>query len=112
MPSWRIHVNGSRARHDRRIFPLQPALIHLISCIKTITINVSEPVYAAFQDHARREDRKASELIREAMEAYRVTHIERQTSLLDRQPTTVGGPIDAIGSDDDLLEAMLDDSRD
>ena len=39
--------------------------------MKTITVNVSEPVYAAFQDHARREDRKASELIREAMERAR-----------------------------------------
>ncbi len=67
--------------------------------MKTITVNVSEPVYEAFQEYARRVDRKASELIREAMEAYRIAHIERKTSLLDRRPVSVGGPIEPLGSD-------------
>lgn len=80
--------------------------------MKTITINVSEPVYEAFQDYARRADRKASELIREAMEAYRLAHIERRTSLLERKPVSVGGPIEPIGGQDDVMEAMLDDARD
>ncbi len=39
--------------------------------MKTITINVSEPVYRDFQEYARRNDRTTSELIREAMEEYR-----------------------------------------
>ena len=36
--------------------------------MKTITVNVSEPVYRDFQRFARERDRTASELIREAME--------------------------------------------
>ena len=80
--------------------------------MKTITVNVSEPVYQAFQGHARKVDRKTSELIREAMELYRSTHLERRTSLLDRKPTSVGGPIEAITANDDILGDMLDDTRD
>ena len=76
--------------------------------MKTITVNVSEPVYDAFQAHAEKINRKASELIREAMEEYRVSHMTRRTSLRDRRPVSVGGPIEAIGPDDDLLGEMLD----
>ena len=79
--------------------------------MKTITVNVSEPVYEAFRGYARQVDRKTSELIREAMEAYRHAHIERRTSLLDRKPVSVGGPIEPINPEEDLLEAMLDDAR-
>ena len=61
--------------------------------MKTITVNVSEPVYEDFQAFARRVDRKTSELIREAMELYLQARIQRQTTLRDRQATTVGGPI-------------------
>lgn len=80
--------------------------------MKTITINVSEPIYDDFQQHARKMDRKASELIREAMELYRELHIQRRTSLRDRRATSVGGPIRPITEDDDLLGDMLDDARD
>ena len=80
--------------------------------MKTVTVNVSEPVYADFQAHARRVDRKASELIREAMELYRRTHIHRQTSLRDRlPPASAGGQITPLTSEDDLLGEMLDDAR-
>jgi hypothetical protein len=80
--------------------------------MKTITVNVSEPVYEEFLAFAGKTDRKASELIREAMELYRQLHIQRRTSLWDRRPTSVGGPIQAITGEDDLLEEMLDDARD
>lgn len=80
--------------------------------MKTITINVSEPVYEEFQHYARKTDRKTSELIREAMEAYRQRQMHRQTTLKDRRPTSVGGPIRAITGDDDILGEMLDDARD
>lgn len=80
--------------------------------MKTITINVSEPVYEDFQVFAKQVDRKASELIREAMELYRTTHIQRKTTLWNRQPASVGGPIHPLTAGDDLLEEMLDDSRD
>ena len=80
--------------------------------MKTITINVSEPVYAEFQAYARKVDRKASELIREAMELYRQQHMQRRTSLRTRHPASVGGPIQPITGEDDILGGMLDDSRD
>jgi hypothetical protein len=80
--------------------------------MKTITVNVSQPVYEDFRRHAQKTDRKAAELIREAMELYRQQHIQRRTSLLDRRPAQVGGPIQAITGEDDLLGEMLDDTRD
>lgn len=80
--------------------------------MKTITVNVSEPVYEEFREYAKKVDRKASELIREAMELYRQQHMGRKTSLKDRRPVSVGGPIRAITGDDDLLGDMLDDARD
>jgi hypothetical protein len=80
--------------------------------MKAITINVSEPVYEDFRQYARKVDRKASELIREAMELYRQQHMQRRTSLRDRQPASVGGPIEPLTGEDDLLGGMLDDARD
>lgn len=80
--------------------------------MRTITINVSEPVYEDFRQFARKTDRKTSELIREAMELYRKEHMQRRTSLKDRRPASVGGPIRAITAEDDLLGEMLDDTRD
>lgn len=77
--------------------------------MKTITVNVSEPVYEEFRSYAAKVDRKTSELIREAMEEYRQLHMNRRTSLRDRRPTSVGGAIAAITSEDDLLGEMLDD---
>ena len=80
--------------------------------MKTITINVSEPVYEEFRQYATKTERKASELIREAMELYRQQHMQRRTSLRDRRPISVGRPIQAITADDDLLGGMLNDARD
>lgn len=80
--------------------------------MKTITINVSEPVYRDYQAFAQRTDRSASELIREAMEAFRAAHMHRTTSLKQRRAASVGGPIAALTSEDDLLGDLLDDARD
>ncbi len=79
--------------------------------MKTITVQVPEAVYADFQQFARRADRKAAELIREAMELYRQQHMQHRTSLRDRLPTSVGGPIQPLSSGDDLLGEMLHDAR-
>lgn len=83
-----------------------------IATMRTITLSVPELVYEEFREHARKTERKTAELIREAMELYRQERIQRLTSLKDRQPTSVGGPIRALVSKDDLLGRMLDDSRD
>ena len=80
--------------------------------MKTITSNGSESVYEEYRQYAVKVERKASELIREAMELYRQQHMQRRTSLRDRRPVSVGGPIQAITVEDDLLGGMLDDARD
>ena len=85
--------------------------IHENECMKTITINVSEPVYRDFQRFARARDRTASELIREAMEEFRERRIARSTTLADLSPVSAGRVLRPLRIDDDLLEEMLDDDR-
>jgi predicted transcriptional regulator len=77
--------------------------------MKTITINVSEPVYRDFQEHARRLDRTAAELIREAMEVYCKQYIRTGQSLRTLRPLDLGAVIKPLTAHDDLLEEMIDD---
>jgi len=77
--------------------------------MKTITINVSEPVYREFKEYARRNDRTTSELIREAMERYRDDWIAGRPSVLSWSARDVGRLISPLGSEDDLLEEMRGD---
>jgi hypothetical protein len=90
----------------------QARKIHILQCMKTITVNVSEPAYLEFQNHARELDRTTAELIREAMEEFRQRHMVRATSLREVRPVSVGGPVAALGTEDDVLGEMLDDTRD
>ena len=78
--------------------------------MKAITIHVSEPVYREFQEFAKRTDRKAAELIREAMELYCAERIRRrgEHSLLDHEPISLGKPIKPWKSRADLLENYFD----
>lgn len=75
--------------------------------MKTITINVSEPVYLEYQAYARRHDRTTTELIREAMEAYRQRWVERHGSLRSLMPLDLGAVKRPLSNDDDLLGEML-----
>jgi len=76
--------------------------------MKTITINVSEPIYRDFQEYARQHDRTASEIIREAMEDYRIRKIRRKTSLRDIRPVSVGKVLIPFTGAEDILEEMAD----
>ena len=59
--------------------------------MKTITVNVSEPVYEEFQRAARRlRIRPASELIREAMEQYRREQLTPRHDLRQFRPRSLG----------------------
>ncbi len=81
--------------------------------MKTITINVSEPVYADFQRYAEQQDRPASELIREAMEAYRQSRIRPARSLRERRPASVGRVLQPWTGRQDLVDDLLErDARD
>lgn len=78
--------------------------------MKTITVNVSEPVYRDFQRFARERDRTTSELIREAMEEYRLQRIRPRPSLKDLRPVSLGKLLrPTFSQEDDLLGEMLDD---
>lgn len=48
--------------------------------MKTITLDIADPVYEEFESYARRVNRKASDVISEAMEYYRQRMIHPQKS--------------------------------
>lgn len=79
--------------------------------MKTISINVSEPVYQQYQDRARQLDRSAAELIREAMEAYRERwRAGKTTSLRDLAPLSLGRVRRPLRAGD-LFAEMLGEHR-
>jgi len=75
--------------------------------MKTITINVSDPLYREFQEFARIHDRTASELIREAMALYREQRMSKHGSLRQHHPISLGDVLKPWNVDEDLLEEML-----
>lgn len=75
--------------------------------MKTITINVSEPVYAEFKAASKSSGRPVSELIRESMELYRAERLQPVGSLGGFSPRSVGKVYRPLASGDDLLDEML-----
>ena len=75
--------------------------------MKTISVNVSEPVYEDFMEHAQRTDRTAAELIREAMDLFRNQRIRPRTSLATLKPLNLGKSLHPLTKRDDLLREML-----
>ena len=76
--------------------------------MKTITVNVSEPVYAEFRRAAQAMGRPTSELIREAMEAYRRERLMPRRDLTGWSPASLGRVLQPLRPDDDLLDEMTD----
>jgi len=58
-------------------------------------------------EHARRTDRTAAELIREAMELFRNQRIRPRTSVAALKPLNLGRTLRPLTSRDDLLGEML-----
>lgn len=81
--------------------------MHYCQCMKTITINVSEPVYEDFGRAAQALGRPTSELIREAMEGYRRDRLRPQRDLRGFRPQSLGRVLQPLSGDDDLLAEML-----
>lgn len=75
--------------------------------MKTITINVSEPVYAEFQAASKSSGRPTSELIREAMELYRQERLRPVGDLSGFRPRSAGRVLRPLVATDDLLDEML-----
>ncbi|GDY11618.1 hypothetical protein LBMAG53_04960 [Planctomycetota bacterium] len=74
--------------------------------MKTITIHVDELVLLDFQRYAKTHSRTTADMIREAMEHYRISW-NQGGSLLDLQPANLGTCVRALDHDDDLLDEML-----
>ena len=75
--------------------------------MKTISVNVSEPVYEDFMQYAQRTGRSTAELIREAMELFRSQRILPRTSLTALKPLNLGKTLKSFSNRDDLLREML-----
>lgn len=78
--------------------------------MKTITINVSEPVYAEYRRAATAMGRPTSELIREAMEAYRERILTPRHDLSSFAPVALGVTLQTLSAEDDLLDESLHSS--
>jgi predicted transcriptional regulator len=77
--------------------------------MKAVTVHLDDPVYREFQKIARRSRRSTSELIREAMEAYRRTLAKKQSSLAEAGPAaSVGQILTPLVGREDLLEDFFD----
>jgi hypothetical protein len=75
--------------------------------MKTITLNVSEPVYEAFRRASKSQGRPAAELIREAMESYRRQHLRSRGDLRAFRPRSLGKVLKPLSGRDELLSEML-----
>jgi hypothetical protein len=58
--------------------------------MRPVTFNVSEPIYRRFLEEARKRDRKAAQLIREAMEYYLEAKLRGTGSLDSWEPLSLG----------------------
>jgi predicted transcriptional regulator len=77
--------------------------------MKAVTVHLDDPVYREFQKVARKAKRSTSELIREAMEAYRRTLVKKQSSLAEAGPAaSVGQILTPWPGREDLLEDFFD----
>ena len=77
--------------------------------MKAVTVHLDDSVYREFQKAARKARRSTSELIREAMEAYRRTLIKKQSSLAEAGPAaSVGQILTPWAGRGDLLEGFFD----
>lgn len=75
--------------------------------MKTITINVSEPVYEDFRRASKTLGRPTSELIREAMETYRRERLRPRALLGSFRPRSLGAVLVPLGRGEDILGEML-----
>jgi predicted transcriptional regulator len=74
-----------------------------------VTVHLDEPVYREFQKVARKARRSTSELIREAMEAYRRMLVKKQSSLAEAGPAaSVGQILTPWAGREDLLGDFFD----
>jgi predicted CopG family antitoxin len=76
--------------------------------MKTITVDVNEPIYEEFERFAHEQERSTTEVIREAMELYRREKMRPQYSLRNVKPTSAGTVRKPWTGRGDLLADILD----
>jgi hypothetical protein len=83
--------------------------------METVTLEIPDRVFKEFQDLAKQMHREPAELIREAMEIYRLQRIqpllateEKKHSVLDHQPISAGEVLKPWTSRAELLEGFFD----
>ena len=79
--------------------------------MKTITVNVSEPIYRNFQIYGKEHDSTAAELIRQSMDEYWRNHMKSSGSLFNLHPVSAGKVLKPLSRHDDLLGEMLNEDR-
>ncbi len=79
--------------------------------MKPVTIYVSEVIYSLFKAEARKRDRSAAELIREAMELYIMEKSHPSRSLDQWAPLSLGR-VKKDWADGSFREEMLDSGYD
>lgn len=62
-----------------------------VSRMKPVTVYFNELMYLKFQQMAARQNRKAAELVRDAMDEYLENHNKPAQSLDDWKPLSLGG---------------------
>jgi hypothetical protein len=76
--------------------------------MKPVTVNVIDSVYTQYQEEARRNGTKTSELIRDAMTYYLTEKLEKRHTLDSWKPVTLGG-MKSDYADNGNREELLDD---
>jgi hypothetical protein len=79
--------------------------------MRTVTINIADPVYEQLAEQARQANREASEFISEALSRYLQCGDQRTAghSMLDIQSFPLGPPIKSWSSRAEMLEGFMDD---
>jgi hypothetical protein len=74
--------------------------------LKTIRIEVTEPVFEDFRRASKSEGRPMAEIIREAMESYRRLHLRPKADLRTFRPRSLGPVRRPLRRGDDLLAEL------
>ena len=101
---------------DLRLFACRGLTYCYLGFMKTITVEVDEPVYEAYVLEAQKKARETTEFIREVLEDYSRTQLGTRPNpsiFRDGFPMfNAGGPVRSITSEDQILDEMIDASRD
>lgn len=66
-------------------------IMYAVAKMKPVTVYFQELKYLMFQELASRQNRKAAELVRDAMDEYLENHAKQSASLDSFKPVSLGG---------------------